>query len=162
MSKGDSTATLPTVACLAILLVCFSVVCAFVLDRFVESYKFVGSHAEFDIIALLDSTLVITSVVLICWTLLFVLGVRKPAFGVTPLVSLASYAGIVALLYSSEGSGYRASAVLANGGDLAIMPVVIPILSLVSGLSYSASLKLAKLSEAASSKIARSRNRNAA
>lgn len=128
------------------MLICFALGCAFVLDRIVEPYKFVGSHAEFDPAALMDSTLVITTVIFACWGGLFAIGLRKAKFGAMLLVSLVSAAALVALFYMGEGTSYRATAILANGAGMAFILLVMPMLSILSGLAYSIALRLVKSS----------------
>jgi hypothetical protein len=136
------------------LLICFSLVCAFILNLLVEPLKFVGTHAEFDPVSLVDSVVVITVAVLICWILLYSFRLRRSGIQLIAVAVFVSWIVLVALFYAAEsdpsrgffvdGSGSSATAVLANGADMVFMPLIIPILSILSGLAYSAALSLAQ------------------
>jgi len=115
----------------------------------------IGTNARFDPVALFDSTLVVTAVVLLCWTLLYVLKLRKTGILLAFIATSATWAVLISLFFTaesdfgrgvfSEGFLNRATAVMANGADMAFMPLVIPLLSLMSGAGYSAELGLCAL-----------------
>jgi hypothetical protein len=133
----------------------FSIFCAWLLYEIVQPLRFIGSHAEFDPMALLDSTIVITGVAFICWTLHYLLGPKQPTLALTAIACLTSWGFLAGLFVAAEsnfgsgvlskGFGQEATAVLADGSDMAFMPFVIPVLAIASGLAYSAALGLSNL-----------------
>jgi hypothetical protein len=112
-----------------------------------------GRTYGFDKLALAEAASILSGGAMVSWTVTFLFVRRSPV----PLAAALSIAFTWILLgvpfvlidrfgfLTAEVEGLRASEVIANGNDLAFVPLIIPVISLVSGGFYVAALSLSPL-----------------
>lgn len=106
-----------------------------------------GSSMVFDPVALAYATSIIVAIAILSWLPVFLLLRKGPAVHVTILTSVLTFAslGILFLLVEnnvlgalrfSDGFYNRAARVLGDGRDMAFLPLVDPLVSVLSGIAY--------------------------
>jgi hypothetical protein len=115
-----------------------------------------GTSMMFDPVALAYATSIIVAIAILSWLPVFLLLRQGPAVHVAILTSVLTFAslGILFLLVEnnvlgalrySDGFYYRAARVLGDGRDMAFLPFVDPLISVLSGLAHTAALWLSIL-----------------
>ncbi len=125
---------------------------AFLLYRVVEPIMSPdgGRTFLFDPVALVEATSIIVSVAMLSWVLIRLLIPRMPGL-LLALVATAStwaFLGVPFALIDKLGvvdvTRFRAAAVMENGDDLAFLPLLIPLISVFSGVAYSVAIWVAR------------------
>jgi hypothetical protein len=98
-----------------------------------------GRSMVFDPIALLYATSVAVALAVVPWGLVFMLPRGWPAWWVAGIVSFSTWMVLSASMLFLENymqvdaQAFKASEVFGDGKDLIFMPIIIPLISLLSG-----------------------------
>jgi|GEM_PF-4760436 len=113
-----------------------------------------GKTMVFDLIALVDATSVIVAIAVLPWVPIYFLAQRKTfrwRLLVTAISTWALLSSLFLLIENASGVmheqliSYRATRVFGDGRDLVFMPLVIPIISALSGVVFAVSVRLYSL-----------------
>ena len=114
-----------------------------------------GRSLVFDPLALIDATSIVVVVVFLSWIPVLSFAPKRPTVVVTSLVCASTLVTLSVIFFVVEnvfgpshmGEGFfaRASGIFANGSDIVFLPLVVPLVSVLSGIAYSAALWLAVL-----------------
>ena len=95
----------------------------------------------FDPTALADATSIMTFFVILPWIPVFLIAKRKPGLPLFALTSVCAWLLLGTSFYFVDAAGDaaligRAAVILGDGQDLIFEPVVIPTISMLSGIVY--------------------------